>query len=69
VFVHNFRRYQDEAEVLKWLKEGLYRPMMAVLIMATVGYDFDKAEALWGKTQRDLLHSTFFRDRCEPSHS
>jgi hypothetical protein len=35
--------------------------MMAVLIMATVGYDFDKAEALWGKPQRDLLHSAFFR--------
>jgi hypothetical protein len=53
--------WQDEAEVWKWFKEGLYRPMMAVLIMATVGYDFDKAEALWGKTQRDLLLSAFFR--------
>jgi hypothetical protein len=53
--------WQDRAEVWKWFKEGLYRPMMAVLIMATVGYDFDKAEALWGKTQRDLLHSAFFR--------
>ena len=57
--------WQDEAEVWKWLKEGLYRPMMAVLIMATLGYDFDKAEALWGKTQRDLLHSAFFRVAAE----
>ena len=35
--------------------------MMAVLIMATVGYDFSKAEALWGKPQRALLHSAFVK--------
>jgi hypothetical protein len=57
--------WQDEAEVWKWLKEGLYRPMMAVHLMATVGYDVGKAQALWGKPQRDLLHSAFFRVRAE----
>jgi hypothetical protein len=32
--------------------------MMAVLIMATVGFDYVKAGALWGRTQRRLLHGT-----------
>jgi hypothetical protein len=35
--------------------------------MATVGYNFNKAEALWGKEQRDLLYRAFMtvdKDRC-----
>jgi hypothetical protein len=35
--------------------------MMGVLIMGTVCNDFIKAEALWGKTQRDLLYSAFMK--------
>jgi hypothetical protein len=47
--------WQDLAEAWKWLKKGLYRPMMAVFIMSTVNLDFVKVEALWGEEQRDLL--------------
>ena len=47
--------WHDVTQAWKWLKEGRYRPMVAVLIMATIDFCWRKARKLWGKVQHDLL--------------
>jgi hypothetical protein len=52
--------WHDIAQAWKW-KENRYRPMVAVLIMATINFCWEKARKIWGKQQRDMLYDAFMR--------